>query len=911
MKTSKPLFSSSFFFDPLSLWFRSCPARETPEVVPLGTGKMVVASNEESVTNEVFSVAWGVACRDGVVDSVFWAHVRLLAERCRTDDDWQSLLGVLLQISLSDQPPPYDREPIYRWGISRAPSTGLRASRRLRRKADGAAATDRQRVAAGDRKAKRKRLREVLDGAPEVEAGEQAALARWVLEDAEFIEARAAEERELLAAEMMVAMRRLAAAARACKAEADMLRAEAAKGAAPEVPEMEEGVEEDVLRAGKEGSAATSALKDGAGADDGAAEEADAAARPAAAPAQKKLEPKEAQRKRIVEAKERGDVAALSELLKSDYEECAITAALAISDLCARDRDLQEALAACGGLVGIVALLDGDYSPKSIHDVTLCLKVLTANRMHHPQLLSQFVQAQGPRRLVRLLSSASSEPELVASALQIVRSLADVKGPRRALVGEAVLPSLLRNIRPSMPPSAVEPAAAAIAVLAKHEPPLCKGLVDANGVPALVKLLERGGGSLAAHSAASALASVASDDEVGGEAKRLAREAYAVEALLPLLDGVLSGDGSQASTAAGAASALAELCRGSSANAAALRSLGALDSVVGLLRSPASPPLLKAAACDAIGAAAASDLASTAELRRLGAVGLLAKLVRGGTKQVAASAQAVLSLLTQRGDETLASEVDAAMAEADDAAPQLVAQLSAGNKPARRAAFLLGRLARSSAAAREQIVGLGAVQALVKMMRKGAADMGTMNAVGCLEILSHDDPGVQDEAREHAVFKALVPLVRPHAGGVATAATADADVAQTGEGGEEDEENEEDAVASPASRARLSGAAPPNPEELRTEATLCLCALTAGNPISQAAAKKAGALEAVATLFDQSAEWEGAYLGAMAMQALGLSDPKAQEKAIAVAAGAGLEARTGTLKAVWAMKAEPERWASG
>ena len=125
------------------------------------------------------------------------------------------------------------------------------------------------------------------------------------------------------------------------------------------------------------------------------------------------------------------------------------------------------------------------------------------------------------------------------------------------------------------------------------------------------------------------------------------------------------------------------------------------------------------------------------------------------------------------------------------------------------------------------------------------------------------------------------------------------------------EENEEDAVASPASRARLSGAAPPNPEELRTEATLCLCALTAGNPISQAAAKKAGALEAVATLFDQSAEWEGAYLGAMAMQALGLSDPKAQEKAIAVAAGAGLEARTGTLKAVWAMKAEPERWASG
>ena len=252
--------------------------------MPLGTGKMVVASNEESVTNEVFSVAWGVACRDGVVDSVFWAHVRLLAERCRTDDDWQSLLGVLLQISLSDQPPPYDREPIYRWGISRAPSTGLRASRRLRRKADGAAATDRQRVAAGDRKAKRKRLREVLDGAPEVEAGEQAR-SRGGCWRTPSSSRRALEERELLAAEMMVAMRRLAAAARACKAEADMLRAEAAKGAAPEVPEMEEGVEEDVLRAGKEGSAAASAPATAPAPTTTAAEEADAAARPAAAPA--------------------------------------------------------------------------------------------------------------------------------------------------------------------------------------------------------------------------------------------------------------------------------------------------------------------------------------------------------------------------------------------------------------------------------------------------------------------------------------------------------------------------------------------------------------------------------------------------------------------------------------------------
>merc|ERR1719446_5259 len=93
--------------------------------------------NENSLLNEVFSVAWGIASRDGAIDSDFWAHVRLLAERCRTDDDWQSLLGVLLQISLSDRPPPLDREPIYRWSIGRAPSTGLRASRPKRGQLDG------------------------------------------------------------------------------------------------------------------------------------------------------------------------------------------------------------------------------------------------------------------------------------------------------------------------------------------------------------------------------------------------------------------------------------------------------------------------------------------------------------------------------------------------------------------------------------------------------------------------------------------------------------------------------------------------------------------------------------------------------------------------------------------------------
>ena len=180
--------------------------------------------------------------------------MRLLGERCRTDDDWSSLLGVLLQISLSDRPPPLDREPIYRWTVGRLPAQGLKPMRPRRRKAGEGASTkeraERQALLVGDRKTKRQRLRQVLDGAPEKGEGELAVLARWVLDDAEASDARRGEERELLAEEMQFAMRKLVAAAQKCKAEADYLRAEAAKQKfADEGPEMEEGVAEDVLRA--------------------------------------------------------------------------------------------------------------------------------------------------------------------------------------------------------------------------------------------------------------------------------------------------------------------------------------------------------------------------------------------------------------------------------------------------------------------------------------------------------------------------------------------------------------------------------------------------------------------------------------------------------------------------------------
>ena len=362
--------------------------------------------------------------------------------------------------------------------------------------------------------------------------------------------------------------------------------------------------------------------------------------------------------------------------------------------------------------------------------------------------------------------------------------------------------------------------------------------------------------------------------------------------MLPLLDGVLAGNGSQAATAEAACVALAELCRGSSAIAAEMRTLGALQSVVGLLSAPSAPPNLRVAACEVIGACAASDSASLAELRRLGAVPLLAGLITGGTKAVAEKAQSVLSLLQQRGDSDMAGEVAGAMAAAsDEGAPHLVAQLQQGNKLARRAALLLDCLALDSPAARTQIVKLGAVPRLVKMCRGGPKDLGTLNALGALEVLAHGATTVQDEAREAGIFPTLVPLLRP------------ADAAA------------EEGSSKPAGGKDASPA--PDPNELRINAALCLCALVQGNQVSREAAKKAGAVEAAATLLDGDQHWEGTYLAAVAMQALGLSDPAAQEKAVAPlqaekenegTATAKPTGRLANLRSVWQLKQEPEGW---
>lgn len=279
---------------------------------------------------------------------------------------------------------------------------------------------------------------------------------------------------------------------------------------------------------------------------------------------------------------------------------------------------------------------------------------------------------------------------------------------------------------------------------------------------------------------------------------------------------------------------------------------------------------------------------------------------------MAESAQSLLTLLQQRGDDSTASEVESAMAAASDAgAPSLVRQLSQGHKLARRAALQIDKLAQHSVAARAQIVKLGAVPRLVRLVRNGPHDMGTLNALGALEVLAHGSVAVQDEARVAGIFPALLPLLRP---GVEPPPDDNdeprddddgAGVGTTGEGGDDDDGGSESPPSPAPPEAR------PDATELRCCAALCLCALVQGNKVSREAAKAAGAVEAAATLLDGDHEWKGAYLAAMAMHALGLSDQKKQEAALAERGFANAPAtasRVGTLHKVWQLKSEPERW---
>lgn len=555
---------------------------------PLGGRGPAEEAAGGSIVNEIFALAWSIASAGREeVDRRWWRRVLAICEECRTEKDWSRLLALLALIA---EDPSRDKAPLYDFRLDDSDCAGLRGSMRLRGRGGlkeeeekAGLASTRRRAAArhareySNRRERRTRLRELLRGAEESNPGEERALGEWLLDEYEELELSCRLEREILAEELLVAMRSFALAAKG-KREGDETGA-VKSGTVEEGPTEVGG---DVLRTaapttalGVGETAGEEDVEGGGGGEEGNGEEGVLPPSPAAhvapPPAAAHVETFEQQMERVERAEASSDLEGLSELLLIYNEEVCVRAALALSHASSRDEQRLATLATLDALPRLVRLLAQPFSERSLCDLTLVLKSLCANRAHHPLLLQQFVAAGGPAAALSLVGVGGTlASALTAESVLLIRSLADVTVAREGLVEAGALLRLLRLLLPATPVPIVDTAAAAIAVLLRTEAAARAEMLHAGGTRVLVALLSRGGASSAAVSGAAALRYLCEDGvEEGREdgsvegvvlAKRAAHDAHATEALLPLLDGSLGDKEMRLSAAAAAAGALGALC---------------------------------------------------------------------------------------------------------------------------------------------------------------------------------------------------------------------------------------------------------------------------------------------------------------------------------------------------------------
>eukprot|EP00967_Tisochrysis_lutea_P122184 scaffold202002_cov28-Tisochrysis_lutea.AAC.2 len=810
-----------------------------------------------SIVNEVFATAWRIARGDGYlpddllrppVDQYFWQQVRIAAEQCRTHDDWQRLLAVLLGISLS---PTLDKSPLYSFLVSpnAAAEHGLRPQRPSRRRRAeatalsgssvcprkrGPAALAREAIEARrtERRKSRRRLRALLDGAKERQPDEVRTLARWVLDDAEDVDAARITEREDLAAEMTEVTMGIMRAAKMAVARARAEGEASALIAKRDMPEVTVGgAGQDELRSGVVAGAA------------GITSGSSATLKP---------ESEEVQARRVDEAESTGDIIALSRFLESDFESVAVKAALAIGSLCARDSGLQNALIACGGLPKIASLLDAPFSERGVIDLTLVFKALCAHEMHHPRLLEQFVRADGPQKVISsLAASGGGAIERQQALLEIIRSLCGHPPSRDAMIKAGVIPRLLRLLVPSSPINLANPAAAALAVLS-FDPACAEVLLKAQALPALVQVFVRGPATDAAVSSAAAVSRIAA---LRPEASQRARDAGAIEAVLPLLDGGYSSNPPERAAAEVGATCLCTLIHGSKTGAAELLDLGGLQTLIGVLGQPDAPVKVKAAAIETAGVAAGLETGCRAELVRLGAPRILVACVADKSRKVASIAASTLTNMATLGDVQLSRAIAAAMTTGGGL-PLLVEQLGSPDADVTaRAARLLDGALIDDESSKRTLFEMSAVPKLIELLRHGPAAPGVEAALGAIEGIVEGTKEAQEQARHAGIFKLLPPLL---------------------------------------DRSEASA-------DVRVNALLALRACVHGNQGIIQAATDAGLVSQVAEQLDDGPDSESALLAVQALMSLGLRELHALE-AIVRKTDTRNGTRVATLRNVWTTK---------
>ena len=329
-----------------------------------------------------------------------------------------------------------------------------------------------------------------------------------------------------------------------------------------------------------------------------------------------------------------GGIRPLVLLLQDEGRDTKKFAAMALARLSKDHEATQSAIAEAGAIAPLVALLDGLEGGEAQQEAAGALFALA----DHERNRLAITEADGIGWLVSLLGSENPSSRQHAEGALVRLS---IENANRVLIIKKLVDMLQDTGN-----AAQEQAAAALANLARESEDNRKSIVEANGIPPLLALLDT--------------ASAKAKENSVGAIKQLCRKSkenqlqIAKAGGIPKLVGVLLSFSTQSQKAAEisavqlctlAAEAIKEMAKGNRKNQDAIAEAGAIQPLVSLLASQA--PQMQASAAGALANIARNNQVQQASVAKTGAVAPLCTLIREGSPETKdSSASALWSIAT-------------------------------------------------------------------------------------------------------------------------------------------------------------------------------------------------------------------------------------------------------------------------
>lgn len=330
-----------------------------------------------------------------------------------------------------------------------------------------------------------------------------------------------------------------------------------------------------------------------------------------------------------------GGIRLLVKVLHEDGAKAKTFVAMALARLSRDHEATQSAVAASGAIGPLVTLLDGTEGPDAQEEAAGALFALAAHELNRMAI----TESDGIGLLVMLLGTNNPRARAHAEGALVRLS---VENSNRVLIIKKLVYMLQDSGNQSK--LAAEQSAAALANLAKESQDNRKSIVEADGIPPLLTLLD-------------STSSKAKENSVGAikelcVGSRTNQVAIANVGGIPKLVNVISAfsgatmkELSVVSLCTLAAAAIKELAEGNRKNQTQIAEAGAIAPLVSMLASPA--PEMQANAAGALANLARGHSDNQAAIAKTGAIGPLCNLVREGSPETQdQSASAVWSLAT-------------------------------------------------------------------------------------------------------------------------------------------------------------------------------------------------------------------------------------------------------------------------